>query len=246
MQQSVQQTELVHQNQYSKNNKTQLDMKIYPYVDMTRANKDGSFPVYFIISTKQGRFFVNTGITTCDKLVEMSFPKADANWKRKTILLGKYFAAVTSLCLEWDIAGLSNQELKRRILSDVFGVEKKVKASTLSDAIMAFADTKRELCMEKPVVSQFSDYDFSLILKNTRMTPKYDRGDELFFKKASYPEWGNDFLLDTSDGPKFKRIYDNGDSVRCVSYNKEEYPDFEVPKKFIYGYYRCVGVLKIL
>ena len=42
------------------------------------------------------------------------------------------------------------------------------------------------------------------------------------------------------------RIYDNGDSVRCVSYNKEEYPDFEVPKKFIYGYYRCVGVLKIL
>ena len=38
-------------------------MKIYPYVNTTRANKDGSFPVYFIISTKQGRFFVNTGIT---------------------------------------------------------------------------------------------------------------------------------------------------------------------------------------
>ena len=87
-------------------------MKIYPYVNTTRANKDGSFPVYFIISTKQGRFFVNTGITTCDKLVEMSFPKADANWKRKTILLGKYFASVTSLCLERDIAGMSNEELK--------------------------------------------------------------------------------------------------------------------------------------
>lgn len=119
-------------------------MKIYPYVNTTRANKDGSFPVYFIISTKQGRFFVNTGITTCDKLVEMSFPKADANWKRKTVLLGKYFASVTSLCLDGDIAGISNEELKRRILSEVFGIQKKAKSFTLSDTILLFADTKRE------------------------------------------------------------------------------------------------------
>lgn len=119
-------------------------MKIYPYVNTTRANKDGSFPVYFIISTKQGRFFVNTGITTCDKLVEMSFPKSDINWKRKTALLGKYFAAVTSLCLERDIAGMSNEKLKERILNEVFGVQKKAKASTLSDVIMSFAATKRE------------------------------------------------------------------------------------------------------
>ncbi len=109
-----------------------------------------------------------------------------------------------------------------------------------------YNEKKRVLCQEKPVVYQFADYDFSLILKNNRMSPKYERGDELFFKKALFPEWGNDFLLDTSDGPKFKRIYDNGDSVRCVSYNKEEYPDFEVPKELICGYYRCVGVLRIL
>ena len=105
---------------------------------------------------------------------------------------------------------------------------------------------KRVLCQEKPVVYQFADYDFSLIMKNNRMSPKYERGDEIFFKKALFPEWGNDFLLDTSDGPKFKRIYDNGTSVRCVSYNKEEYPDFEIPKEYIFGYYRCVGVLRIL
>ena len=119
-------------------------MKIYPYVDTTRANKDGSFPVYFIVSTKQGRFFVNTGITTCDKLVNMSFPKSDADWRYKTALLGKYFAAVTSLCLEWDIANQSNQKLKERILNDVFGIKKKVKPLTLSDVILKFAATKRE------------------------------------------------------------------------------------------------------
>ena len=110
---------------------------------------------------------------------------------------------------------------------------------------------KRVLCQEKPIVTQFSDYDFSLIMKNNRMSPKYERGDEIFFKKALYPEWGNDFLLDTDDGPKFKRIYealneDNEKCVRCVSYNREEFPDFLIKKDLIHEYYRCVGVLRIL
>lgn len=105
---------------------------------------------------------------------------------------------------------------------------------------------KRSQCQEKPIITQLPDYDFTIILKNNRMSPKYDRGDELAFKKSFITEWGNDYLLDTADGPKFKKIYDEKDSVRCVSYNKAEYPDFLVPKNFIYGYYRCVGVLKIL
>lgn len=111
---------------------------------------------------------------------------------------------------------------------------------------------KRMLCQEKPIITQFADYDFSLILKNNRMSPRYDRGDELFFKLAKFPEWGNDFLLDTDDGPKVKRILpggidDDGDKcVRCVSYNKEEYPDFMIKEKDIHSYYRLVGVLRIL
>lgn len=105
---------------------------------------------------------------------------------------------------------------------------------------------KRAKCQEQRIVTQFSDYDFSLILKNNRMTPKYDRGDELFFKKSTIIEWGNDYLLDTIEGPKFKKIYDNKDCVRCVSYNNEVYPEFLVPKDLIFGYYRLVGVLRIL
>ena len=114
---------------------------------------------------------------------------------------------------------------------------------------------KRVLCKERPVIAQFSDYDFSLILKNNRMSPKYERGDELFFKKAHFAEWGNDFLLDTDDGLKFKRIYEtkakNKDGkivphIRCVSYNRDEFPDFLIEKTLVHGYYRCVGVLRIL
>lgn len=109
-----------------------------------------------------------------------------------------------------------------------------------------YSGERRSECQEKPIVTQFSDYDFSIILKNSRMSPKYERGDELFFKKCLITEWGNDILIDTADGPKFKKIYDDGNCVRCVSYNKEEFPEFVVPKNLIYGYYRCVGVLRIL
>lgn len=109
-----------------------------------------------------------------------------------------------------------------------------------------YKGSMRTLCQEKPIITQFADYDFSIILKNTRMSPKYDRGDELFFKYVTIKEWGNDYLLDTKEGPKFKKIYDNGSTVRCVSYNKEEFPEFEIPKKMIIGYYKLVGVLRIL
>jgi len=104
----------------------------------------------------------------------------------------------------------------------------------------------RALCQEKKVVSQFPDYEFTLILKNDRMSPKYIRGDELAFRKTSIVEWGNDYLLDTTEGPKFKKVLKTAEGVRCVSYNKKDYPDFEIPRDQIYGYYKCVGVIRVL
>ena len=115
---------------------------------------------------------------------------------------------------------------------------------------------KRVLCTERPIIYNLVDYDFSLILKNNRMSPKYERGDELFFKETNInldeedPEWGEEFLLDTDKGLKFKRIYpdvdkNGNDCIRCVAYNRVEYPDFLVQRKIIHGIYRCVGSLRI-
>lgn len=114
-----------------------------------------------------------------------------------------------------------------------------------------FRGEKRSLCQEKQIITQFSEYDFSIILKNDRMLPTYRPGDELFFKESTIYEWGNDYLLDTKEGPKFKKVLpyvdeDGKEYFKCVSYNKEKYPDFYITKDFVVGHYKLVGVLRIL
>lgn len=139
--------------------------KIYPYVNMTRANADGSYSVFLIVKGTHGRFFVNTGLTTCERLVERTFPKADANWKRKTTLLGKYIADVEAQCIAADIAGLADAELKLKIQSEVFGVQHR-RSTTLSDMIIDFARTKKEqtAAIYEVTARKVSDYDKSATL----------------------------------------------------------------------------------
>lgn len=111
---------------------------------MTRAKSDGSYPVFLIIKGPRGRFFVNTGMTTCGRLNELAFPREDALWKRKTGLLGKYMADVEAVCLQAEIAGLPDADLKKMIQKDVFGVERKDRPTLLSETVRKFAATKRE------------------------------------------------------------------------------------------------------
>lgn len=117
-------------------------MRIHPYVDTTRSNSDGTYPVYVVVKNKQGRFFVNTGLTTTDKLVGMLFPKADKAGKAKTTLLGKYLADTEVLCLQSELSQTDNKQLKKEIQEKVFGLVPKT--STLSDYIYEFAGTKTE------------------------------------------------------------------------------------------------------
>ena len=117
-------------------------MRIHPYVDTTRSNSDGTYPVYVVVKNKQGRFFVNTGLTTTDKLVGMLFPKADKAGKTKTTLLGKYLADIEVLCLQSELSQTDNKQLKKEIQEKVFGLVPKT--STLSDYIYEFAGTKTE------------------------------------------------------------------------------------------------------
>ena len=104
----------------------------------------------------------------------------------------------------------------------------------------------REQCEQMPIIRNFPDYDYTMFIKGNSMEPKYESGDEIAIKKADYIiEWGKDYVLDTQDGVIFKKIYEDGENIRCVSYNHEEYPDFLVPKSIIFGYYKFVGLVRV-
>jgi len=117
-------------------------MNIYPYVDKTRANADGTYPVYIIVKNALGRFFVNTGMTTCGRLDGREFPKADRNRRVKATLLGKYLSDIEQVCLQQSVAETDNRTLKAVIQKEVFGVMQR--RLYLRDYILSFAETKRD------------------------------------------------------------------------------------------------------
>ena len=117
-------------------------MKNYPYVDTTRANANGTFPVYIIVKNQRGRFFVNTGITTCGKLNGLVFPKGDRAARQKTMLLGRYLSDVEAICLNSGLTSTDNKVLKAQIQQEVFGVQKESVAETLEHCVLDFAQEK--------------------------------------------------------------------------------------------------------
>ena len=59
--------------------------------------------------------------------------------------------------------------------------------------------------------------------------------------------WGEVYALSTADGVMIKRVFESEDKnlVRCVSYNSEEYPDFEIERRDIFELARITCVIPI-
>ena len=122
----------------------------------------------------------------------------------------------------------------------------RIPTSVAAGSLMGFADAiQAHDCEMQPVIRNFPAYDYTIIIKGDSMEPKFEGGDEIAIKKVtSFVEWGKTYVLDTRDGAVIKRIFDDGDSFRCVSFNKE-YPDFNVPKTDVFGVYKVVGLIRI-
>lgn len=102
-------------------------------------------------------------------------------------------------------------------------------------------------CEQIPRINIFPEYDFTIIIKGDSMEPKYEGGDEVACKRidsTSFIQWGKVHVLDTAQGILIKRTYEDGDKIRCVSYNPE-YPDFSIDKSEIYSMSLVVGLVRL-
>lgn len=102
-------------------------------------------------------------------------------------------------------------------------------------------------CEQIPVIQSFPKYDFTIVIKGDSMEPKYEGGDEVACKRVdgtSFIQWGKVHVLDTAQGIVIKRIYEDGEKIKCVSYNPE-YPPFSIDKSEIYSISLVVGLLRI-
>ena len=117
-------------------------------------------------------------------------------------------------------------------------------AGTLTDTVDGVTEHE---CERLPVVSAFPKYDFTIRVTGRSMEPHLLAGDEvacLRVNEARFLQWGRVYVLDTTQGVVIKRIYENGDSIRCTSFNPE-FADFNIPKEDIRSYNLVVGSLRL-
>lgn len=139
------------------------------------------------------------------------------------------------------------EEEKKKVQEPTTATKPRLPMRVVAGMISEYYEgTLRSQCKENPIIHQFSNYDFTMIVKGNSMEPKFEGGDEIACKKVnSIIEWGKSYVIDTRDGAFLKRVYEEDENtIRCVSYNNE-YPDFKVSKDEIFGIFRVVGVLRL-
>jgi SOS-response transcriptional repressor LexA len=148
---------------------------------------------------------------------------------------------------EWLLRGQDVPEInedRQNVLKTLPRIPYDAAAGSLTDMVEGVTEYG---CERIPVISAFPKYDFTIRVTGRSMEPYYFSGDEvacLRINESQFIQWGRVHVLDTTQGVVIKRIYENGDSIRCASFNPE-YPDFNVPKEEIRSYNLVVGALRL-
>ena len=166
-----------------------------------------------------------------NKIAE-AFPEIDKGWL--------FFGNGDMTIHADDIPGYNNDEQRKEYRPRL---PITAAAGTLSDYLDGVLAHQ---CEQMPIIRSLPDYDFTMTVKGNSMEPKFEGGDEIACKKVqTIIEPGKTYVLSTRDGAVLKRLYPDGDGVRCVSYNNEEYPDFHVNGDDILEVYRVVGLIRV-
>lgn len=171
-------------------------------------------------------------------------------------VIEKTVSAYPDLNLDWLITGegsMLKSEISNMLAESPMEYGKKqtrpripytAAAGSLTSAVEGITANQ---CEQIPRINVFPDYDFTIIIKGSSMEPKYEGGDEVACKRidnTSFIQWGKVHVLDTAQGIIIKRIYEDGEKIRCTSYNPE-YPDFSIQKEEIFSMSLVVGLIRL-
>lgn len=156
------------------------------------------------------------------------------------------------LSIEWLMTGEGSmiKSTDSLVPSDDFesGTKPRIPYTAAAGSLTSAVDgVTAEQCEQIPRINAFPEYDFTIIIKGNSMEPKYEGGDEVACKKInekSFIQWGKVHVLDTAQGIVIKRVYEDGEKIRCASYNPE-YPDFSIPKDEIFSMSLIVGLIRL-
>lgn len=165
------------------------------------------------------------------------FPDASADW----IFTGK-----GSMLINLD--NLKGNEILSPELNPKLTTRPRIPYTAAAGSLTSAVEgVTSDQCEQIPRINAFPDYDFTIILKGDSMEPKYEGGDEVACKRidsTSFIQWGKVHVLDTAQGIIIKRIYEDGEKIRCTSYNPE-YPDFSIQKEEIFSMSLVVGLIRL-
>lgn len=111
-----------------------------------------------------------------------------------------------------------------------------------------FVEAIQEYQCER-VISPVKGATLAMTVTGDSMSPEYPSGSTVLMKKIDeevFVEWGEVYVLDTTNGPVIKRIRKTPDPhvVECVSINPG-YQPYTLDCRYINGWYRVLMVMSI-
>ena len=100
------------------------------------------------------------------------------------------------------------------------------------------------------IISPVKEATIAMSVCGDSMSPEYPNGSKIFIKKINdkaFIDWGQTFVLDTVNGIIIKNIFpckDDAMQITCHSINPN-YPDFNIFKADIRGWYRVLAVIAL-
>ncbi len=149
---------------------------------------------------------------------------------------------------EWIEKGIG--EMRLPVVEDLSAVMiPLLPVSAQGGSLTDFEGTAMEYDCEK-IITPVKDANLAMNVAGDSMSPEYPNGSKVFIKKVddkAFIDWGQTFVLDTVNGIIIKNIYPckaDDTQVTCHSINPN-YPDFNVYKSDIRGWYRVLAVIAL-